>query len=466
MALRTKTVRISAGKTGNQIDAPNDFGLGGRHGTQPSGAPFTIPGPSADLNVEGEEQEDTIFGVDWRSNVAGPLRWSVSSRAFIRGRAGYFSDVSYFEAGFESPAAVGANGNQQWGAANATYYVFKQAGSAAGNVKHNNADVDQREIYQFIKKDKTTVSLGFRDDDPIIIDPAAATDYLEDEDVAHATAAPSAANTAFARTAGEVDGIQSIDPLRCQIHYDVTTQPTWLYVKVRSQEVVKKLGRPSSFSMTASAEMIDTTSMNDLGEETGTEAQNVFRYMISGLKTATFEMSGIFQENPSNTIGDPTGLQLNVAAREHGVWMIIRPAGVDNGDTFMAGQIFPISRSQRGDVGALEEETFTGTLRVAADDVEPVVFSALFGTAAKSLDFMWEKFVLGEDVFVEYAPEGIVNTNRVFAGRAIPMDMSLTCSLDGVPEFSVGFDGSGPLIKATYAASGSGTITTAGVPTV
>ena len=80
---RIKTVRLSAGKITTQTEHPDDFGLGGRLDPQTAdrravGAPFILPGPGADLNREGEEQEETVFGVDWRSNVPGPVKWTLS----------------------------------------------------------------------------------------------------------------------------------------------------------------------------------------------------------------------------------------------------------------------------------------------------------------------------------------------------------------------------------------------------
>ena len=77
---RIKSVRVSAGKLVEQDTHPEDYGIRGRSdGTTIAGGtanvdvhptaegPFPIPGPGAELNREGEEQEDTIFGVDYRS---------------------------------------------------------------------------------------------------------------------------------------------------------------------------------------------------------------------------------------------------------------------------------------------------------------------------------------------------------------------------------------------------------------
>ena len=133
----------------------------------------------------------------------------------------------------------------------------------------------------------------------------------------------------------------------------------------------------------------------------------------------------------------------------------------------MAAIVFPITRSQRGDVGQLEEESFTGSLKVASADAAAVQFKALFGDAAKALDFIWASFNRGCDVFVEYAPDGVAKDRRVFCGRAIPMDTSFTTSLDQVGEFTVSFDGSGPLKRTTYVENNvdtAGTLKLNGIP--
>lgn len=53
----------------------------------------TIPGPSGDLNVEGESIEDTILGQSWSSNWVGLLNWNVTSTAYWKGTAGYEAKV-------------------------------------------------------------------------------------------------------------------------------------------------------------------------------------------------------------------------------------------------------------------------------------------------------------------------------------------------------------------------------------
>ena len=132
----------------------------------------------------------------------------------------------------------------------------------------------------------------------------------------------------------------------------------------------------------------------------------------------------------------------------------------------LSGLFFPISTSQRGDVGALEEETFTGSLKVASADITAVFFAAAHGTAAEALNFLWKAFNTGCDVWVEYAPDGVAKGRTVNVGRALVADMSFTTSLDQVPEFSLSLEGSGPLVKAVYSGPGGNNAFDANPPVI
>ena len=96
-------------------------------------------------------------------------------------------------------------------------------------------------------------------------------------------------------------------------------------------------------------------------------------------------------------------------------------------------------------------------MRVPSAEVSGVYFQALYGDGAAALEFMWEKFVSGDDVFIEYAPNGVVVGEPVSVGRAIMIDMSFTTSLDQVGEFTLSFDGSGPLYATKYIANTAST---------
>ena len=53
----------------------------------------TLPGNTGDLNEEGNELTDTIFGQVFSSTQTGLINWSISANALYRGFAGYVSTV-------------------------------------------------------------------------------------------------------------------------------------------------------------------------------------------------------------------------------------------------------------------------------------------------------------------------------------------------------------------------------------
>lgn len=53
----------------------------------------TIPGNTADFNVEREQLDDTIFGVKYSSTQPGLMSWTLSGNAMYRGHAGYNASI-------------------------------------------------------------------------------------------------------------------------------------------------------------------------------------------------------------------------------------------------------------------------------------------------------------------------------------------------------------------------------------
>lgn len=52
-----------------------------------------LPGNTADINFEGNQLDDTIFGAAYSSSETGLINWSVSGNALYRGFAGYRSKI-------------------------------------------------------------------------------------------------------------------------------------------------------------------------------------------------------------------------------------------------------------------------------------------------------------------------------------------------------------------------------------
>ena len=54
---------------------------------------YTLPGNSGDINFEGNQLDDTIFGQEFSSSETGLINWTISGNAMYRGFAGYNSIV-------------------------------------------------------------------------------------------------------------------------------------------------------------------------------------------------------------------------------------------------------------------------------------------------------------------------------------------------------------------------------------
>ena len=54
---------------------------------------YVLPGNTGDINFEGNQLEDTIFGAAYSSSETGLINWSVSANAMYRGFAGYRSRI-------------------------------------------------------------------------------------------------------------------------------------------------------------------------------------------------------------------------------------------------------------------------------------------------------------------------------------------------------------------------------------
>ncbi len=55
---------------------------------------YTLPGPGASFNSEGEAIDDTILGASFKSAITGLLNWTMEGSAIFKGYAGYLCDIS------------------------------------------------------------------------------------------------------------------------------------------------------------------------------------------------------------------------------------------------------------------------------------------------------------------------------------------------------------------------------------
>jgi hypothetical protein len=74
---------------------------------------FTVPGNTADFNVERDQLDDTIFGVKYSSTQPGLMSWTLSANSMYRGHAGYNASIKTVENStpFTNQAMTNVGGN-------------------------------------------------------------------------------------------------------------------------------------------------------------------------------------------------------------------------------------------------------------------------------------------------------------------------------------------------------------------
>ncbi len=191
------------------------------------------------------------------------------------------------------------------------------------------------------------------------------------------------------------------------------------------------IGAASSFNLTQTAAAIDTSDFEKA------QANGGFRTFTPGLRTVTLEVGGF---DPADTVFR----DLLIARNE-----LIIEINPDGSGLSLARGFFRLStRSQSGDIGALEEETKNFTLNVPEN--QDIVFnwkhdgaSTLSTAVIKLLD----AFLLETTPRVRYAPDGITEIN--LEGDVVITDVSLSSGLDAMNEFSVAWQGTGAAVHGT-----------------
>lgn len=183
------------------------------------------------------------------------------------------------------------------------------------------------------------------------------------------------------------------------------------------------IGTASSYTLTQTAETIETT---DFATAQGNDG---YRTYIPGLRTVSLDLSGFY--SASNDFHD------TVIGRDELV-IEINPDG--GGASVARGFFKPGTRSQSGDVGALEQESMTFNLFVPVQDKLETVFTwnhtnTTLNTGMQTILSAW----LAENlVYVKYLYDG---TNG-WSGEAVVTDVSLEGSVDGMNIFTANFQGS------------------------
>lgn len=322
-----------------------------------------LPGGTGEFNSEGEQINDTIFGQSFESNEMGLISWSVEANALYKGFAGY---VAKLKRTGTSTAVTGEAMSQETGL-----------------------------IYAI---DDETRSIWDRNEDVIVYDDAVPVD---DEDIEWI-------DYLFGRVKF-VDGYTVTGDITVDVNY----MPT------------EDFGRASSFTLTQTAETIDTTTF-DIAQ-----ANNGYRTFDYGLKTVSLELTGIY---------DPDNEFKQVLRDRAEIIIEINPDG--NEQSVARGYFRATNQGQSGDVGALEEETIEFSLNVPEGVFLPFNWkheetSTIPVAVRKILDAYITETKLG----VQYLPDGVGEQGE--EGIGVVTDVSLTSGLDAMNEFAASFQGDG-----------------------
>ena len=187
------------------------------------------------------------------------------------------------------------------------------------------------------------------------------------------------------------------------------------------------LGCSNSFNLTQTSDTTDTTCFETASVNGG------FATSRATLKTVELELSGFYRA--SNEFYD--------LLQGRGELVVeVNPDG--NMMSYARGFFKPVTDSQTGDVGGDETETISFRLSTPSDILPFTWVHAGASTIPAAVKTLLTAWANSEEVYVRYLPEGVGNEGR--QGTAIVTDISLSQSVDGMAEFSVSLNGTGPAV--------------------
>lgn len=185
-----------------------------------------------------------------------------------------------------------------------------------------------------------------------------------------------------------------------------------------------QVAKANSFTLTQTAATIDN-SVFETAQANG--GYKTFEY---GLRTVSLSLKGIYAAS--------NGFEALLASR---VEMVIEINPDGNHKSVARGWFKPMSTSQSGNVGALEEQDLNFTLSVPDQSDISLPFGWTFAsdtTLSRALREAILAWQTGDVTLVNYLPNG--TTGR--QGDAVVTDVTLTGGLDVMNDFSVKFQGS------------------------
>lgn len=325
---------------------------------------FTLPGNQAEFSQEGNNIEDTIFGQNYQSGLTGLIGWQVDANGLYKGYAGYVAKI------MKSGTTTSMTDEAMSLVSGKTYQVTAST----------------KRLFD------RNVPLVFEHNTNVVIADA---------------------------------DILSVDHLFGRVTFAPSFTPTGSVIVTGSYLPLAQLGKGKSFTLTQTANAVDTTDFATAQANTGLRT---FQY---GLKTVELELGGIFDSSAALAALLKSRAELVVE---------IQPDG--SGLSVARGFFRSMSRGQSGDVGELEEETISLSLSVPDQANVVVPFKWLHASntslnqgVRKALD-AWANET---ELQVQYLYDGV----NGIAGDVIVTDASLSGGLEQMNEFSFTFQGSG-----------------------
>ncbi len=322
---------------------------------------YTLPGGTGEFNDNADQIDDTIFGSTFSSNEAGLITFTANANALYKGFAGYVAKI------LRPGTPTIADGEA--------------------------CTLESGKIYQI---DAVAKRIWDRSDTVVVYD--AAVDHTAD--------------------------VEWIDYLFGRIKFlDAYSPGGAITVDVTYFPMIQ-LGKGRSFTLTQTANPIDTTDFETAQGNTG------YKTFVPGLRTVALELGGVYDVS--------SGLRADLVARTELI-IEINPDG--NSLSVARGFFRAATESQSGNVGDLEVESTTFVLNVPDDPLLLLPFNwvhapaTTLSTAIQVILTAWIDQVL---IDVQYLYDG-VNGQK---GVIMVADVSLTGGLEVMNEFAANFQGS------------------------
>jgi hypothetical protein len=327
-----------------------------------------LPGASGAFSSNGEQITDTILGQSFQSSQPGVIGWEVKSNAIWKGFAGYLCKI--LKSGTSTVMTTEAMtlvSGKTYKITNATKNVWNRA-----------------------------VTLNVFDN---------AVNHNSD--------------------------VLDVDYLFGRVTFKAAYTVTGAVTVTGAYFPTAQLGKGNSFTLTQTADMIDTSDFATV------QANSGYKTFIPGLRTVNLELGGIFDAT--------TSFKALLAARGE-IIVSIDPVG--DGLSTCRGFFKLVDTEQSGDVGALEEESIQLTLAVPLSGTFTLnsVFkwiheagTTIPSAVQKCLD-AWQGEI---NVDVRYLPQGAITQTPLDAitGDAYMSDVSLSGGLNDMNTFEATFMG-------------------------